>query len=159
MTEETPMISQWSLRLACIITVGLLASCGGGRVAAPDTQGILAAQSGSAEVGPVEEEARSYVEAMTELLQRNAADPEAAVEDLAAFVTDNGEAMRANAEALQARLQSLTGSARRAYEQRLSEFFADATFAWVDAHDAFVEAFPEREDALEQAYTLPPAGQ
>ena len=153
------MISQWSLRLACIVTVGLLAACGGGRAAAPDTQGILAAQSGSAVVGPIEEEARSYVEAMTEILRNNTADPEAAIEGLTTFITDNGDAMRTNAEALQSRLQSLTGSAQRAYEQRLSEYFADVTFAWVDAHDAFVEEHPESEEALEQAYTLPQAGQ
>lgn len=117
----------------------------------PDTQAILAAQRGNITIGDIEEEAQSYVEEITIILLRDTENDVEIINALQTYIDENGDDMRVNAQALKEKLNSLTSVTRRAYEQQLSEFFAETTFAWIDAQNAFLEIYPEQEEALYRA--------
>ena len=135
---------------ALILLLGVLAACGGSNTGSDATE-ILAAQSAGAEMGSLEDEAIAHLESLTAALLSAPDDPDAAISAVSTWLMANEAELRANSDALRERLESLEGSERRAYENGFSEYMNDATYAWADARDAFFEAYPDHQEALEGA--------
>ena len=124
-----------------LLVVGVLAACGGRQAAPEGGEAILVA--GESLIGEPEERAAGFLLDLAFVLEANLDDPQKAAERVEAVLAVNGQAMRDNAAALEARLASLSGDTRRRYEAQFAAHIGPAHAEWRQRLAAFTSAWPD----------------
>lgn len=101
------------------------------------------------EIGPLEEQAKAHVEAITTLLVQGIETPEQTVMAIGGYLQEHKDAIRDNATAIAERLGQMTDDERVYYEDHFSAYFTDATQAWVEALHAFREVNPQEASRVD----------
>jgi hypothetical protein len=132
-----------SARLAFLFLVALLgAACAGGPTRLePGTRVDLPAEG--PEPGPLEAEARAHLEQMIAILTTPNEDPQDTVVTLGRYLDAHREAIGRLVRQLEARVTGMDTPERAYYEERFSDYFADANLRWSRALAAFRQAHPD----------------
>lgn len=104
------------------------AACGGRQRAPEGGEDILLGTESL--IGALEDRALNYMLDLTFLVENGADDPQTVVDRVEAMLAVNGDEMLENAEALEARFESLEGSDRRLYEAQLAAHLDEALNGW-----------------------------
>lgn len=134
-------------RLAFALALLALApACGGGSIS---FDAFRAARTMTADLGELEEAAANLTRGLTDALGAPADSPDAALDRLERYVSDNVETMNEVAAAIAERIDALDPADRASYLEAVSDFFAEPTFDWWDTHAEFVDAHPNHVERLE----------
>ena len=128
-----------------VALVGTVTTGCGARSGADATETLRALSMG-VDMGPIEAEARGYVEEMT--LTFESAAPGTQLDALEVWIETNREALTANALLVAERLDTFDGMDRVRYENAFGDYMGTAAFAWSAAESTYLEANPDDEARL-----------
>jgi hypothetical protein len=95
------------------------------------------------EIGPLEEQARGYVDSMCTILQAPSDDPFETVRRLGDWLEQHHDEIVENAAALRQRVDGMTAEERLYYEEVFGAWFAPSVRAWWQILDTFRQQYPE----------------
>ncbi len=135
------------MRITWIILAlaALTAACGGRQRDPEGGEGILLGDVDL--MGELEERALGYLLDLTFLLE-NDEDPQAVVDRIEAMLAVNGDDMIDNAQALEAKFESLEGVERRLYEAQLAAHLDEALQDWFVSLQRFKTAHEDEGRAI-----------
>lgn len=94
------------------------------------------------ELGPLEEQLKSFVEQITEILSAPTDDPNSTVTAIGRYLDENKDAITVTTQEVANRIAAMTPDQRAYYDEHFSEFFTPTTRAWYAALDAFRQEHP-----------------
>jgi len=101
------------------------------------------------EPGPLEEQLRSYLIEMTEIISTPTEDPRQTVMRLGRYLDANHDAIVETAQRVAERADQMSPPDRVYYDEHFADFFTPATLEWTEALQAFREQYPRAATRIE----------